>query len=250
MRAELVARWLRSQVDAAPETAWWKILTRLVASLDPSARSFQAPHGVDELLDLAIARLPDIAAKARSRFGSAVIAALARLDAESPYAVLFHVDNGHLRARTTSNLLIDAAVRVIAIAESRGEGIDLAALSDRSRETLARASVATAITMAQPDLGSAIAGRAFDAVIARMTGEDWPDATDLETLREVLPLVGPAAPARLAAALGEPPSVDGLGADLDSASEVRADWFRTAQWAAHLPEAARPASWTEALLTA
>lgn len=247
MQVELVARWLQGQVDAAPDGTWWKVLTRLMDSLDPSARAGQAPHGVDELIDLAIVRLPDLPPKTRSRFSSAIIAALARLDAQSPYAVLFHFDNGHLRARTVSNLLIGAAVSVIAIAEARGESVDLTALEDRSRAILARAAVPTAITMAVPDLAAGIAARAFDAVIARIGGDEWPDSADLESLRAIVPLVGHAAEGRLAAALGEPPSADVLAADVENAADNRADWFRAAQWAAHVPEADRPTTWIDAL---
>lgn len=247
MRVELVARWLQGQVNAAPEGTWWKVLTRLVGSLDPSARSSQAPYGVDELVDLAIVRLPDLPPKTRSRFSSAAIAALARLGEQSPYAVLFHFDNGHLRARTMSSLLIGAAVGVIAIAEARGESVDLSALDGRSRAILARAAVPTAIAMAMPDRAAGIAARAFDAVIARIVGDEWPDSTDLESLRAIVPLVGHAAGGRIAAALGDPPSADVLAADVENAADERADWFRAAQWAAHVPEAARPASWIEPL---
>jgi hypothetical protein len=247
MRTELVARWLRSHVDAVAEAAWWKILTRVVASLEPSARLSRSPHGVDELLDLAIARFPDIAAGPGTRFSSSVIEALARLDAESPYAVLFHFDNRHLRTRTTASLLIETAVRVVAIAESRGEPVDLATLSELSRAVLARAAVVTAIAMAPPEVDIAIAGRAYDAILARMSGEDWPDSMDLETLRVVLPLADITAVARIAGILGEPPPIDTLRADLDHVSGMRADWFRVAQWAAHLPEEYRPATWADAL---
>lgn len=247
MRVELVARWLKGQVDAAPEEAWWKVLARLVDSLDLSTRTFQAPYGVDELIDLAIARLPDVALKPRSRFSSAVIAALARLEAESPYAVLFHFDNGHLRARTMSNLLIGAAVGIVALAEAHGESVDLTPLDDRSRALLDRAAVARAITLASPELAAAIVGRAFDALIARISGDEWPDSTDQEALQAILPLIGPEVAGRIAAALGEPPQVDILVTDLDKAADERADWFRTAQWAGYLPEAARPATWVDAL---
>lgn len=247
MRVELVTRWLQGQVDVAPEGTWWKVLTRLVDSLDPSSRKLEEPYGVVELVDLAIARLPDVALKPRSRFSSAVIAAVARLEAGSPYAVLFHLDNGHLRARTLSSLLIGAAVDIVALAESRGESIDLNPLEARSRVLLERAAVARAVAMASPDLAATIARKAFDAVIARISGDEWPDNTDNEVLREILPLIGSAAAGRIAAALGEPPEVDSLLTDLDKAAEERADWFRAAHWAGHLPEAARPAGWVEAL---
>lgn len=247
VRVELIALWLRNQADTVTEASWWRILTRVVGELNASGRHFQAPHGVEEVLELAIARLSGIAARARSRFSVAVVAALARLDAESPYVVQFHFDNQHLRARTMSHLLIEAAARVVAIAQSRGEGVNLGALSDRSRAAIERGTVAQAIEMATPGLGVAIAWHAFDSVIARMSGEEWPDSIDQHVLRVVLPLLGPTAVAGIAGALGEPPPPSALRADLDSASEVRADWFRTAQWAAHLPEDARPASWVAAL---
>ncbi len=247
MRVELVARWLRSEVDAAPASAWWKILTRVISCLDESSGRFRARTGVNELLDLAMARLPDATATARSRFASAVLAAVARIDVESPYLVLFHFDNRHLRGRTSSDLVVDAAVHVVAIAESRAENIDLASLSELSREALARAAVASAIAMATPDRALAIAGRALDAILARMSGDEWPDAMDLDTLQLVLPMADSTAGARIAAVLGEPPPIDVLVADLETASELRADWFRTAQWVAHLPEQARPASWAAAL---
>ncbi|MDQ0895780.1 hypothetical protein [Agromyces ramosus] len=247
MRVELIARWLQGHVDAAPKETWWKVLTRLVDSLDPSTRTFQPAYGVAELVDLAIARLPGVALKTESRFSSAIIAALARLEAESTYAVQFHFDNRHRRARTMSDLLIGAAVRIIALAESRGAIVDLTALEDRNRALLERAAAARAITMASPDLAAAIAGRAFDAVIARISGDEWPDSTDQEVLEEILRPIGPAAVGRIAAALGEPPQVDILASDLDNAADERADWFRTAQWAGYLPEAARPGSWVDAL---
>lgn len=247
VRVELVALWLRNRADAVTEASWWRILTRIVGELRLSERQFQAPHGVDEVLELAIARMPGIAAQARSRFSVAVVAALGRLEAKSPYAVQFHFDNQHLRARTMSDLLIEAAVRVVATAQSRGESVGLTALSDRSRVVIERAAVAQAIEMATPDLGVAIAVLAFDSVIDRMNGEEWPDLIDRHILRVVVPLLGPTAVARISGALGEPPLPSALREDLDSASEVRAGWFRTAQWAAHLPEDARPASWVAAL---
>jgi len=247
VRTELMARWLRQNADLPTEPTWWRILTRLVASLNPSPRAFHAPHGVDELLDLAISRLPDIAAKLRSRFSSAVTSTLARLDADAPHTVQFHFDNGHLRARTMSNLLIGAAVRVIALAQALGEDLDLAALSDRSRDAIIRAAVPASIEIAPPERGAAIAALALDAALARMGGDDWPGDTDLHILRIVLPLAGTKSDARIAAALGEPPSPEVAAADLSTASEVRADWFRSAQWAAHLPEEYRPAAWDAVL---
>lgn len=203
--------------------------------------------GSTSLIDLAITRLPNVALKTQSRFSSAIIAALARLEAESTYAVQFHFDNKHLRARTMSNLLIGTAVRIIALAESRRASVDLTALEDRNRALLERAAVAPAITMASADVADAIAERAFEAVMARISGEEWPDSTDQEALQEIMPLIRPATVGRIAAALGEPPQADTLATDLDKAADERADWFRTAQWAGYLPEAARPASWVDAL---
>ncbi|MBD8465338.1 hypothetical protein IFU30_03560 [Plantibacter sp. CFBP 8798] len=247
VRTEFVVRWLRRHIDAVPEAEWWKILARVVDSLEPSTGLSRSPHGVDELLDVAIARLPEIAEPPRARFSSAVIKALLRVDTDSPYTVLFHFDHAHLRARTTSGLIIESAVRVAAIAESRGTPIDLSALSELGGAALARGVVAPAIELSAPELGIAIAGRAYEAVVARVSGEYWPDQTDLQTLQVILPLVEKTALSRLSEALGEAPPSGVLCSDLDNATETRPDWFRSAQWVAHLPEEARPASWTRTL---
>jgi hypothetical protein len=70
------------------------------------------------------------------------------------------------------------------------------------------------------------------------------------------PMSSPSAPPRdsplslvppLTAPPNTPPPIDTLRADLDHASGMRADWFRAAQWAAHLPEEYRPESWANAL---
>jgi hypothetical protein len=247
MRTELVTRWLRAEVDVVPKILWWKILISLVGNLEASTRAFDAPHGLDELFSLAMSRLLDIAPKTRSTFAAAIIAALARLDTESPYTVVVHFDNMHLRPRTTSSLLIDATLRMIALSEVRGEKADLSAFSDLSRRALERAAVPATIEVAPPAIAETIARQAVDGILARITAEEWPDDTDLGTLGTILPLAGPNATARIVTALGDPPSIPQLRDDLDNASESRADWFRLAQWAAHLPESTRPALWAAAL---
>jgi hypothetical protein len=247
MRLELVVRWLRGHVEAAPARIWWEVLTRLVDTLDPTTRKFEATYGLEELLDLAISHLPEIALESRSRFYSAVLATLARLDAESPYAVLFHFDNRHLQARATSALLIDVAVDIVALAKVRGESLDLTALADRSRALLERAAVPRAMSIASPDLATRIAARALDLMIARISGDEWPDAIDADAVQKILPLIGPEAAGRIAGALGDPPSFDALGRDLDKAADERADWFREAQWAGYLPDRVCPTSWADAL---
>jgi hypothetical protein len=245
-RVDLVARWLRSNVEDVPEGKWWRILTWLVALLDTS-RSSRTPHGFAEVIEVATTKLPEVNRTNRSRFAAAVFAALARLDAEAPYVLRIHFDNPHLRALSASDLLINTAAHMLAFSHAQGERMDLSSLEEYSREALERAAVAPAIAMAAPEISRRIAEQALASVIRRIAGEGWPDPDEHDTLKAILPLVSPATLARVDAVLGEPPTTKQLQHDLDNAAEVRAEWFRLGQWAAHLPEEVRSQRWVDAL---
>jgi hypothetical protein len=245
-RMELVARWLQGHVEDAPDAQWWRILTRLVGLLDTS-RIARAPHGFSELIDLAMSRLPDAKLAMRSRFSAAILAALARLDVESPYTIGIYFDNRHTRALSASDIIIDTAARLVGFSQANGQQPDLSHLTVHSREALERAAIAPSIAMAPAELAGPIAKRAFEAILGRVTGDAWPGPDEHHTLEAVLPLLGPEALAALSGALGEPPPTEQVKHDIDNSAEVRAEWFRRAQWAAHLPERARPQKWVEAL---
>lgn len=245
-RAELVARWLLAHAGAVPTAPWWRVSTRLVAQLDTS-RAARAPHGLAELIDLALSDLANTTKTARTRFRSAVFSALIRLDAESPYAITFHFDNRHLRALSTSAVLINAACHLLGDALAANESVDLTGLDDRSRATLLRAAIAPAITMATSERAATIAHQAFTEILERIIGDEWPDPEDTANLAAALPLVDTENVAQLQAAIGEPPPPPDLRRDIANVAEARADWFRLAQWAAHLPEQFRPENWIDAL---
>ena len=243
---ELVARWLRSNVEDVPGGTWLRIVTRLIGLLDASGTS-RAPHGFAEVVELAMSSSPQANRTGRARFATAVFVALARLDTEAPYLVPIYFDNLPQRAQSAAGLLIDTASQLLALSAARGEQADLNGLTHDSREVLERAAVAPSIAMATTEVGTRIAHRAVASVIERIVGGGWPDPQERETLEVVLPLVGTEALARVDAVLGEPPTTEQLHHDLDNAAEGRADWFRLGQWAAHLTEDIRPHRWGDAL---
>lgn len=245
-RVEFVVRWLRAHVDDIPDSTWWRILTRMVGFLDASGVS-SAQHGVSELIVLAMSRLPEAIRTARSRFSVAILATLARFDTESPYLISVNLGQRRPRALSGSDVLIDAAVRLVGLSIARGEPLDLSRLTDHSIEALERAAVASSLTMASPERSGPIAKQALAAILHRITGDGWPDSDEHDTLAAILPLAGLDAVSRLDAALGDPPPTEQVHHDIDSAAEVRTDWFRLARWAAHLPEDARPQRWVAAL---
>ena len=245
-RIELVARWLRSHIEDTPERTWWRILTRLVALLDTSKLS-RSPHGFVELVELAMKRFPKTSQTSRSRFASAVLAALVRLDADMPFSMRIYFDNRFQSRLSPADHLIDTASRVLAFSTAHGQQADLSGLRDDSRKALERAVVAPSIGMATPEIASQIARQAFASVIERIADDGWPDPQEHETLEAILPLIGTSALAQVDAALGESPTTEQLHHDLDNAAEERAAWFRLAQWAAYLPEKARPLRWADAL---
>lgn len=245
-RVELVARWLQAHVDDAPGATWWRILTRLVGLLDTS-RFGRAPHGFGELTELAISRLADATPPMRSRFSAAIFDALARLDLESPYAISIYFDNRHVRALSASDIIIDAAARLAGHAIASGQQPDLSHLTDYSRGALERAAIAPSIAMAPSAVAGSIAKQAFETILDRMTADSWPDPDEHRTLEAVFPLLASDALSAAREALGEPPPTDQVRHDLDNSAEVRAEWFRRAQWAAHMPESVRPQSWVETL---
>lgn len=245
-RVELVARWLQAHVDDAPSATWWRIVTRLVGFLNTS-RVSRAPHGFNEVIELAMSKFLEASGTTRSRFSAAVFVALARLDVEAPYAIGIHFDNRHLRALSSSDLLIETASRLVGFSMARDESADLSRLTVHSKEALERAAVAPSIALATPERSGSIAEQAFAAVLQRIGSDGWPDPDEHVTLEAIIPLIASDALVSLDVALGEPPVLDQLHHDIDNAAEVRADWFRLAQWAAHLPETARPQRWIVAL---
>ena len=246
VRVDFILRWLRSHDDDAPEALWWRILTRLISLVDTS-RFARALHGFSEVLERAMGRLPAVNGTARSRFSTSVLAALVRLDAESPYRINIHFDNPHLRSLSTSDLIVDAAVRLVASASAAEEKWDLSQLRDYSREAVERAALSESITLAPPQRSRAIAQDAFESVLARIANDGWPFAEEELSLAAIYPLAGKDAAARFEAALGDPPPRGQLQRDVANAGEMRADWFRLGQWAAHFPEEARPQRWTAVL---
>ena len=245
-----VVRWLRSTIGKSDEIAWWSTLAYAIRRTGKAASQIQY-YNLPDVIKFAIESFDDADALRQSMVTEAAFLALADLDHERPYTVQFFFDNQPRDLHTSSDVLIDACVRLLSYRLARGEGIaeDLSrGLSAESMAVVERAAVAQAIAAAGPGVVCGLSERALSDLIGRIVGGEWPGAFEDLHIEELANALGSdVCAARLAEALGDAPDTQQVSADLAKISESRADWFRQASWAGYLPGSLTPDSWSIAL---
>lgn len=244
---DYVVQWLRSTIGKSDDIAWWSTLAYAIRRSGKAAGQTQY-YGLSEVIKMAIESFEGADATRQSMVTKAAYQALADLDHEMPYTVQFFFDNQPRDLQTSSDALIDGCVRLLSFRLARGETLieDLSrGISRESMAVVERAAVARAMSAAEPGVVGGLSERALSELVARIDSGQWPGAFEALHTEEIVNALGAdVCAARLAEALGDAPDAQQVSADLAKISETRAEWFRRANWAGHLPEALTPDSWS------